>query len=106
MPGLSLGWLFGIWLFQQQAHLWTATLWLACIAGLTLCYCLACRWSLGWRITHGGQSRLHCGAWVLLSILLGFAWAQGRAVWRLHDALPAACELQVVRVQASLIGVP
>ena len=106
MPGATLGLLFGIWLFQQQATLWSASLWLAALA---LCAVL------GWLVFHlvalpfpSARWRAilrPCWVWLCI-VMLAFGWAQARAWWRLQDALPVTCQQRTIPLQVMLIGVP
>ena len=101
MPGITLGWLFGVWLFQQQATVWSpvafCALLLPVVLGmglLRLRYFQSFKKIILYVVCVGGLA------------VLGFVYAQGRAYWRLQDALPVACERQVIAVQARIVGVP
>jgi competence protein ComEC len=106
LPGATLGLLFGVWLFQQQARLWSLTVWLCWLLVLALA------WGLAYCAAYAG-SRWHAYKHLLRKLLvilviaaLGFAWAQLRAWHRLQAQLPAACEQQVITVQGVIVGVP
>lgn len=106
MPGATLGLLFGIWLFQQQPVLWSPLPWLVSgLLGLLLAG-LAYAWPRNHWQTVLVLAGLRRSGLLLLMVMLGFSWAQGRAWWRLQSVLPAACEQQVLRVQAVIVGVP
>lgn len=98
LPGATLGFLLGVWLFQQQAQLWSLSVWLgwcALLVALRLARRVP-RYPTLWR-----------KLWLLVLITaLGFAWAQARAWWRLQSALPAACEQKVIAVQGVIVSVP
>lgn len=100
LPGATVGLLLGVWLFQQQAVLWSWLAWALWLLGLLFAFGLA---------AHARRQGRRWGQLVLIMVLmaaLGFAWAQGRAWWRLQSALPAACEQQAIPVQVVLVGVP
>lgn len=101
MPGITLGWLFGVWLFQQQAALWSPVAFCALLVPVVLGMGLL-------RITYFHSfKKIICYMVCVLSVAgLGFVYAQGRACWRLQDSLPATCERQVIAVQARIVGVP
>lgn len=107
VPGATLGLLFGVWLFQQQAQLWSLPVWLGWLAALGLVALLAnSRHIGGVRLTSAVRlfcRRLGC---ILLVAAIGFAWAQARAAWRLQTALPQACEQQPLKIQAVIVSVP
>lgn len=105
LPGATIGWLFGIWLFQQQAQLWSFHSWLVWLFAL----------AGGWFATYlGSKAGVQQTAslwlrrlWIMVLVAAaGFAWAQGRAWVRLQSQLPAACEQQVIPIQGVIIGVP
>ncbi len=127
MPSAALSLLFGCWLFQQQAVLWSTGVWL-----LWLCLCGLVGWLAAggmvpptWRdawtaLFHWSSPKkslsldhspwrqrffAQISLWLLIA-MLGFGWAQVRAYWRLQQALPVACEGQVLPVQLLIIGVP
>lgn len=106
MPGLTLGWLFGIWLFQQQATLWSPVAFVALVLlGLAYAVLVYQRRSRK-RLPVRAQHRLQKLFWMFAIATLGFLYAQGRAALRMHDALPAHCQQQVLRLQAVIVSVP
>lgn len=107
LPGATVGLLFGVWLFQQQPRLWSLTIWAAWFAALALLGLLRYIGTIaGFSLSHRYHALLR-KAWIIVLIAaLGFAWAQARAWWRLQEALPAACEQQVISVQGVIVSVP
>lgn len=116
LPGATVGLLLGVWLFQQQPHLWSLGIWLCWLVVLTLSGLLA----YGRRFVSASPrpgtvfhqfiflyQNLFRRLWIILLIAaLGFAWAQLRAWHRLSAQLPPACEQQVIAVQGVIVSVP
>lgn len=105
LPSATVGLLFGVWLFQQQPRLWSLTVWIGWLAVLAIpVLWRVCVPVLGVSLPY---SKLLRKLWLILLIaMLGFAWAQARAWWRMHSALPVACEQQVIPVQGVIVSVP
>lgn len=107
LPGATVGLLFGVWLFQQQPRLWSLTIWAAWFAALALLGLLRYTGTIaGFSLSHRYHALLRKAWMIVLIAALGFAWAQARAWWRLQEALPAACEQQVISVQGVIVSVP
>lgn len=106
LPGATVGLLFGVWLFQQQPHLWSLSAWLGWLAALIL---------IGW-FAYGNkvvvarhipyQHTFRKLFIIVLIAALGFAWAQLRAWDRLQTQLPSDCEQQVIAIQGVIVSVP
>ncbi|MFQ6332835.1 DNA internalization-related competence protein ComEC/Rec2 [Methylophilus sp. 3sh_L] len=112
LPGATLGLLFGVWLFQQQAQVWSLSVWLGWLLALGLAALLA-------HIRQIGADRLPSVlslsfrplffrrlALIVLVAAIGFGWAQSRAAWRLQAALPQACEQQPLKIEGVIVSVP
>lgn len=107
LPGATLGLLFGVWLFQQQAQLWSLSVWLGWLLALGLNALLANRRLIGAaRFPAPFSLFFRRLGLVLLVAAIGFGWAQVRAVWRLQTALPQACEQQPLKIQGVIVSVP
>lgn len=107
LPGATVGLLFGVWLFQQQPHLWSLTVWVGWLATLVIFGLLRyTARTMGVFSFFRYQDVLRKLWLVLLVAVLGFAWAQARAWWRLQSALPASCEQQVISIQGVIVSVP
>ncbi len=106
LPGATVGLLFGVWLFQQQPRLWSASVWLCWLAALILASLLAYgKLAVAARL-HPHQHSFRKLFIIVLIAALGFAWAQLRAWDRLQTQLPLACEQQVIAVQGVIVSVP
>jgi competence protein ComEC len=104
LPGATIGLLFGVWFFQQQPRLWSFSVWLCWLAILLLSWLIAYKKQF---ISKFSLLFFLRKLWLILLIAaLGFAWAQGRAWYRLQSQLPAACEQQIIPVQGVIVGVP
>ncbi|KQT43741.1 MULTISPECIES: DNA internalization-related competence protein ComEC/Rec2 [unclassified Methylophilus] len=106
LPGATVGLLFGVWLFQQQPHLWSVSAWLGWLAALILIGCLA----YGNQVIAARhipyQHTFRKLFIIVLIAALGFAWAQLLAWDRLQTQLPSDCEQQVIAVQGVIVSVP
>lgn len=105
MPSATLGLLFGVWLFQQQAVVWAWPTLLALGVGV-LTAVVAVPWL---KARDAIPILLACARHIRLILcvaLCGFVMAQSRAWWRLSEALPIACQQQPLVVQAVITGVP
>lgn len=105
MPSATLGLLFGIWLFQQQASLWS---WAALVGLVVVLLCTFSGLQLALRAPKSPMlitalRRVRLLLWVAC---VGFLLAQARAAWRLADTLNLACQQQPIMVQAVVTGVP
>lgn len=105
MPSSTLGLLFGVWVFQQQAQ-WCAW-WILALAALGLGLVT------GWRLGSGKSCRpAWLKPWFKRGLLfcwlcwLGFAMAQARAQWRLSETLQPACQQRPLQVQVLITGLP
>lgn len=101
LPAATLSALIGTVLFQQQAVLWSVTYWLgwALVGGLVLALQRPCQ-----RAGLASWGRLL--ALCVLVAMLSYAWAQGRAAWRLRTPLPVQCEQRPLSVQGVIVSVP
>ncbi|SDK20662.1 competence protein ComEC [Methylophilus rhizosphaerae] len=106
LPGATIGLLFGVWLFQQQPQLWSVTVWLGWLAACAASGLIATHARFTHAVLHPYAEILRKLCILLLIACLGFAWAQGRAWFRLHTQLPIACEQQVIAVQGVIVSVP
>ena len=106
LPGATIGLLFGVWLFQQQPYLWSASIWLGWLATAIVIGSLAFNARSAHTVLYSYRELLG-KLWIcLLVACLGFAWTQGRAWLRLQTQLPVACEQQVIAVQGVIVSVP
>lgn len=107
LPSATVGLLFGVWLFQQQPRLWSLTVWMGWLAVLAIpVLCRVCGPVPGISFSLLSPKLLRKLWLILLVAMLGFGWAQARAWWRMHSALPVACEQQVIPVQGVIVSVP
>ncbi|MEZ0210158.1 MAG: DNA internalization-related competence protein ComEC/Rec2 [Methylophilus sp.] len=104
LPGATVGLLFGVWLFQQQPRLWSLGIWLGWLGVLSASW-LICRIPEHFRV-QSYQSSFRKLFLILLVAVMGFAWSQMRAWYRLQSQLPSACEQQVIPVQGVIDSVP
>lgn len=106
LPSATVGLLSGVWLFQQQAQWWSWPVWAAWLTALLTLALVQCE-AVAARPMVRALRPLCRQLWLILLIAaLGFAYAQARAWWRLHAALPAACEQQVLPVEGVIVSVP
>lgn len=101
MPGITLGGLFGIWLFQQQATMWSPVAFGGWLLSGVLLFGL-------WHVPHlrVGRKYVRVTAWVLGMAMLAFYYAQVRADWRLQERLPVHCQQQPLSVRVVIVSVP